>query len=351
MFIQERRCQRGFWNGYQKILDQDSNSLQEWCQTETSSSVLQCLLSVLSKFDPKMCKKVAKYITNEIFSEKLSDFAYQEPKIRLLETLIEVSASDGSMEKVHKHLFTTFFKGNIRNQCDGKSNQIFKFSIQKLIQSCVQKEMFEEIYETELDENINIFLESSSGILLAIAQTCKRLKVKQAHFLVALMKALECQENPEKQNKFLFYLTKLQKSSEFSEETPVNLHGTLIAQEILHFNKPIKLVNSILASDSEKLCQILSDPRGCHVTDAFMTSSTIGEKSRESFIKVLQQNGLVSMACSKHGSRGIDAIWNNGSIKLKEFLAAKLSSEENKLNSNQYGKFVSQNLGLNLFKR
>ena len=90
----------------------------------------------------------------------------------------------------------------------------------------------------------------------------------------------------------LLYLTKLQKSSEFSEETPVNLHGTLIAQEILHFNKPIKLVNSIMASDSEKLCQILSDPRGCHITDAFMTSPTIGEKSRESLIKTLQQNGL-----------------------------------------------------------
>ena len=83
---------------------------------------------------------------------------------------------------------------------------------------------------------------------------------------------------------------KLQKSSEFSEETPVNLHGTLIAQEILHFNKPMKVVNSILASDSEKLCQILSDPRGCHITDAFMTSSTIGEKSHESLIKILQQN-------------------------------------------------------------
>jgi hypothetical protein len=125
----------------------------------------------------------------------------------------------------------------------------------------------------------------------------------------------------------------------------------LIAQEILHFNKPIKLVNSIMASDSEKLCQILSDPRGCHITDAFMTSPTIGEKSRESLIKTLQQNGLVSMACSKHGSRGIDAIWNNGSTKLKELLAAKLCSEEIQLNSNQYGKFVSQNLGLNLFKR
>ena len=88
------------------------------------------------------------------------------------------------MEKVHKHLYTTFFKGNIRNQCGGNSNQIFKFSIQKLIQSCVQKETLEEMYETESDGNINVFLESSSGILLAIAQTCRRLKVKQAHFLV-----------------------------------------------------------------------------------------------------------------------------------------------------------------------
>ena len=123
-------------------------------------------------------------MTNEIFSEKLSDFAYKEPKIRLLETLIEVSASNNSMEKIHKHLYTTFLAGNIQNQCVGNGNQIFKFSIQKLIQSCVQKEMFEEIYENELDENINVFLESASGILLAITQTCKRLKVKQAHFLV-----------------------------------------------------------------------------------------------------------------------------------------------------------------------
>ena len=57
------------------------------------------------------------------------------------------------------------------------------------------------------------------------------------------------------------------------------------------------------------------------------------------------------MACSKHGSRSVDAIWNNGSLKLKELLVSKLCQNEAHLNSDQYGRFVSNNLGLNLFKR
>ena len=57
------------------------------------------------------------------------------------------------------------------------------------------------------------------------------------------------------------------------------------------------------------------------------------------------------MACSKHGSRSIDAIWNHGSLKLKENLASKLCQHESRLNSDQYGRFVSQNLNLNVFKR
>ena len=102
------------------------------------------------------------------------------------------------------------------------------------------------------------------------------------------MKSLECHENQDKQNKFLFYLVNLQSSTNYTDSSPVNLHGAMITQEILHFNKPIKLVNSILASDSDKLSQLLSDPRGSHITDAFMTSVTIGEKSRENLIKTLQ---------------------------------------------------------------
>ena len=60
---------------------------------------------------------------------------------------------------------------------------------------------------------------------------------------------------------------------------------------------------------------------------------------------------LVNLACSKHGSRSIDAIWNKSSPKLRENLASRLAPSESKLNSDQFGKFVSVNLGLSIFKR
>merc|ERR1712029_1192979 len=66
--------------------------------------------------------------------------------------------------------------------------------------------------------------------------------------------------------------------------------------------------------------------------------------------KLLNEH-LVNLACSKHGSRSIDAIWNKGSPKLRENLASRLIHSESKLNSDQYGKFVSGNLNLSVFKR
>ena len=59
----------------------------------------------------------------------------------------------------------------------------------------------------------------------------------------------------------------------------------------------------------------------------------------------------VSMSCSKHGSRSIDAIRINASQKLRELLASKLCQHESRLNSDQYGRFVSLHLNLNLYKR
>ena len=165
------------------------------------------------------------------------------------------------------------------------------------------------------------------------------------------MKCLKCYGQPDKEAKFISCLVKMQACDDISEDSKaVNLQGALLAQEILHFNKPIKLVNSILNSDADKMAKLLSDPRGCHITDAFMASSSIGEKSREALVKLLTHH-LSDLACSKHGSRTVDAIWNKASPKLKELLASKLVSKESKLSSDHFGKFVCNNIGLGLFKR
>jgi hypothetical protein len=37
-----------------------------------------------------------------------------------------------------------------------------------------------------------------------------------------------------------------------------------------------------------KLKELLSDPKGCHVADAFVDSVSVGEKSREGMVKALK---------------------------------------------------------------
>ena len=110
-----------------------------------------------------------------------------------------------------------------------------------------------------------------------------------------------------------------------ANEFPVHLHGSLVLQEMLWFQvgirqsiilififtkcndfylfqKPIRLVTSLLSLDPPRLRAVLADPRGCHVTDALVTSDTVGEKSREAVVKRLQGE-FAALACSKHGSR------------------------------------------------
>merc|ERR1719167_194140 len=77
------------------------------------------------------------------------------------------------------------------------------FPLQKLLTHCTDKEMFEKWYESELDQNLEeILAAGNSGVVLSIAQPCRRLNAKQAHFLVAIMKSLHCYEPSQHQSKF-----------------------------------------------------------------------------------------------------------------------------------------------------
>ena len=70
---------------------------------------------------------------------------------------------------------------------------------------------------------------------------------------------------------FVFIMIIMLQESLSSDTLNVHLHGSLILQELLHFSKPIKLVRSLLQLPPGQLSQLLSDPRGCHITDSFMS--------------------------------------------------------------------------------
>ncbi len=57
------------------------------------------------------------------------------------------------------------------------------------------------------------------------------------------------------------------------------------------------------------------------------------------------------MACSKSGSRALDGLWNQGSLKSREAIASELVGKEAQLLSDQFGKYIAYKAALSVFKR
>lgn len=134
------------------------------------------------------------------------------------------------------------------------------------------------------------------------------------------------------------------------EKTEPNYLGVQILQELLRFNKPIKIVDSLLNMSNNDLIKLLCDMRGCHITDAFVDSPFVGEKSRERLFKKLQGR-FVELATSKHGSRSLDAIWKVIPMKLKINMMEELKNEQSQLMSNNYGSGFAFRTHLQSFRK
>ena len=154
------------------------------------------------------------------------------------------------------------------SKLDWQSLLYIRREILVLLLNCPSKKTFEQI-GYKFRKNIPIKLFRGCFIYWSNLKSARKLCDKQSHFLVAFMKTLQCfEENHE--NKLLLNCAKLT-PTDTENSKKMNLHGaSLLVQEILQFNKPIKMVNSLLNTDPEKLSNLLSDPRGSHITDAFM---------------------------------------------------------------------------------
>lgn len=106
---------------------------------------------------------------------------------------------------------------------------------------------------------------------------------------------MDCLQPEERQKDFVLCVSRLipyEKNIEISnknlEKEKLSLHGTLIVQLVLEFNKPIKVINSVLSMESEDVKKLFSNTMGSHIVDSFVKSNFVGEKSRERLIKKLQ---------------------------------------------------------------
>lgn len=130
---------------------------------------------------------------------------------------------------------------------------------------------------------------------------------------------------------------------------PIHYIGSQIIQSLLHFGKPIKIVQSLLEMDPSELRDLLSDPLGSHIMDAFVSAEFVGEKSREKLVQKLQ-GSYFTLACSKNGSRALDALWRSSELKARQVIAEELLQKETALVSNKFGQIVFDNYALSLLK-
>lgn len=153
-----------------------------------------------------------------------------------------------------------------------------------------------------------------------------------------------------------------------SSQLMINTVGSLLVQSLLKFQDPKLIVSSILRMAVDDIIRVSCDPAGCHVMEAFMESTSVTVKRKYKLLERLKvrvctgvcpcysssppiQPALVPLCTDKHGSRVMDAVWRTCDVGKKESLAQEMLAQEDKLNSNFYGRIVLRNCNLSHYKR
>ncbi|ALC40849.1 CG11123 [Drosophila busckii] len=269
-------------------------------------------------------------------------FHYQSAVI-LMETLLSVAGA-----KLLTQLYAMLFSGRIAYLAQ---QQQTNFAVQRLLQHIKEVPDFEAVC-TELQPHIEPLLKMGyTGVVSSLSAACLRLGAKQAQLIAALQSALHVTGDKEKSKLFFNCLIKLKPHELLASDQSgfVHLHGSLIAQHILQFNKPIFLVNCILELPVTQLAQIFNTPNGSHIVDAFMQSQYIGEKSRERLIRLLD-GFYVDLAITRHGSRVLDQCFKAAQEAQKLRIAKELCSKANMLKGSPFGRLIYTKYRLDTYK-
>lgn len=348
---------------WSEILGEFATRLMSWPQfpdlafDETSSVVLQVLCETLKNVEEQhgTLKKLVKAIMKKSFKDDEDEAEESETKeaaeLRVFSSQASTRLLEGMMASCDEKLMNRIYKKYFKEQLvDLSKNSDLNFSVQRLIDAMADKETFEEIFNTLSPEFTNLCQIGYTGVVLAVCKACERLGVKQGQFIQSLLKSLECAA--EKTGKCIvpiITLTPLPIVEERNVKT-ITLHGSLILQRIFNFNKPIKIVQSLLDMKPQDVADIFCDDKGSRIADAYLESKFIGEKSREKLIKQLE-GMYMSMAVSRSGSHVLEKFYNLSSDTQKEAIVAELAERLNQLQGSQSGCIISYKFSVEAYAR
>ncbi|VVC86378.1 unnamed protein product, partial [Leptidea sinapis] len=368
---------------YKDIVTEFANRLIAWPQFKDmayqsiTSGLLQVLLCAVKNVDKKITKNLLiklldesfapeNWISNDGNDEKseekkinvdentdvtendetnnLPPVFTSEPAVRLLEVALFVAK-----KKTYTQIYARCFINRLGQLATMK---MLNFTVQRLTDNCQIKEEFEPMFD-ELSPKFGALLScGNTGVLVALAKACHRMKTRQTQFVKHLEEALGCSEADKQTHlaRQCLMMTPLTEKEIPREGYFIHVHGSVILQTVLKFQRPAKVVNSLLELSPESLLYIFCDAKGCHVSDALCTGEFVGVKSRDKLIWKLK-GYYQSLALSQYGSRAFEQVYQVASNEQKVKIMTELSDKSNLLNSSSYGKLLATKYDVAMFKQ
>lgn len=223
------------------------------------------------------------------------------------------------------------------------------FAVQKIFDHVKEKSEFELLFDEVQDSFENILKVGHTGVVLAICKACQRLNAKQMPFIKSLKTALRV--NAGKPDDLFVAVVKLkpidlcQDSNNF-----IHIHGSVIMQTLLGFQKPIEVISALVGCDNAKLVPLLTTTKGSYIVDAFFQAPFVGEKSKIKFIRKFEGYYL-DLAMNKFGSRILEVVYNAADMTQRTKIVQELSEKLNQLESVHSGFIISKKFHVAVYKQ
>lgn len=347
-----------FWYELKELTENLMTNVNLSVTDSIASAVFQTMLTVSHRKRPKLCKQLLKRIMEYLTSRSAA------PGVSPLLVFLKDQASSHLIEKVvllsHKALLRDIYKSHLRGQLvDLALHPIANFTVQRLIASIAKYKMFLKLFDELLEGVEAILAAGHMGVIVQMAESCAESGEKQDELMRCLLSAFHCAEPGSRHTSclplFLSLLTyEVYYHSDTAEggidtEAPLKsmcYHGSRLVQALSKFKERSLLLSSLRTLSPADLLALASDSVGSHVLQALITTSS--DKGRGKILKRLEGQ-FVQMACSRSGSRTLEAIWNSASVTHRQIIAQELAPSESQLRSDQFARHVWAKFALSHF--
>jgi len=359
-----KAASKEFSDNYNKWFETLSQKIIRLCNYEDHLNdknycpLLQSVLLILHKISPTQYEDTAATIlekTCHLSTSDSNDIRNELPHVvqdEISSYLMELLISLTSISKF-EDMYNSMFKGKLLYF---SVHPYANYVLQRLLSCVPNKDLMQVILDDMSNYIEDILAVNHCGLITKLAEACQRTGTGEKQFVKVLMSAFHCFEPESKHIKIVPLIASFQTYEVFYKDedhkcilNSVNIHGSLILQQLLQFSKPMKIVSSLLELSQSELIFMICDKCGSHIIDTFFQSPTVKEKHKDAFLKNLE-GVFINIACNRNGSRCLENIWKSSTMQQKVMIAEDLCKHQERLEGDFIGRFILRNFALIKFK-